>query len=182
MLGRCCYPMAVRHLSQPWGLGMDGRSVADKHLLENSSKCILVHIHWVEVCFRLGLPCWMDNLGSSMLWLLRELKRLAELRSFHALQISHFGWGAPFRKDTVIWTWHMARPGGNDARWKFCWYRRCRSEKGSICCTSGKKHIVLTCFEGGTAVTLQGKRYPLGLCEELALLVRSSPSVMQVLG
>eukprot|EP00959_Pyramimonas_sp_CCMP1952_P211135 4418838-Pyramimonas_sp.AAC.1 len=133
-------------------MGIDGLSSAEASRLKVGNASFHVACRVIGLCASPGIPVFLENPLTSLMWQAPRFVALSRLTSFSS-SVCHMGqYGTPWKKPTRICAWH----GGSG--YHIC--QKCRP-CGRVCSRSQRPHLVLSGkAPGGVHYTALAASYP----------------------
>ena len=147
-------PSAVRSPGRfIWGLPK--LSPNDRGLCERGTCMLRYAFEYIRICHRVGIPGYLENPGSSMMFTVPEFKVLEDAGIIYFPKCDFCQYGTPWKKPTTFVTW-LWKPE----------LKQCHMCQGR-CSHSGKKHVVLSGFQNKRFMTSYAQVYPRNLAKSL---------------
>jgi hypothetical protein len=153
----------LRSKVEPWG--RSHLSDKDVSILEAANSMLRCFLVFLRVCIRLRIPCVIENPATSRLFWIPQLRRLARHPHFRRFKFDQCAFGAPWRKPTILYTWHLTDSPG----FHVC----CKGTQGG-CEFSGTPHSQIGGPAGGGSIAKRSQRYPPKLAATLARQIAAS--------
>ena len=147
-------PSALR--SDDFPKGVPGLTAADQTKVEEGNKLANLSAEILNICYRNGIPCSLENPATSRIWKLTCFSRLLKRKHMRSINLDFCAYGTPWRKRTkLMFAWVDLRVLAHI----------CTSKHG-ICDFTHKKHQVLEGKKPGTSIcwTAIAEPYPRSLC------------------
>ena len=138
--------------------GIPGLPVLDRLKLEEGNRIIRACLKYRDLFRRYHVPCGLENGDLRMLWAVPEVAE--EMHCAKVLKVSYCMMGKPFRKTTRLVVWCMKNEAVFEKQAKLCREEYLCTSLGGVCKRTQKKHLVLTGWCRGKALTQFGETYP----------------------
>ena len=152
-------------------MGLSQLSPAELARLDVGNKSFHFSCRIIALCASLGIPVFIENPQTSLLWQAPRFLSLARLPSFSSSVCHMCQYGTPWKKPTMIASWN----GGSNTHLcaKCCPVSR-------VCSRSGKPHLVLSGrAPGGVHYTALAAAYPASFARAAAAQMVESAHAIQ---
>ena len=163
----------IRTAEEPWGITTRALNEREQTAIDNGNKTTRATIRILRVLNRARVPWILENPASSRMWHIPELQRACRRASGHFRCTDFCGWGARWRKRTLLMIGNM-EPADTEHLSRHC------VANGKLCGFSHKPHFVLSGSDkNGTPYTRIAQPYPTKFANAVAktLLVYEFPAV-----